>query len=267
MWRPATRGIGAVRLWRSFGLARLTRARIGAHGPAGWTAGDAGYVFEVAQEPPVRIFLRPVGSPLTLGLAGLAVASFIESGLELRWIATSQTPYVGIAVLTLPFVLPLTACVFAYLARDAALGTAAGVIATSWLALGVVQIVASPETTSGALGLMLIAASALLALTSIAVSTAKPLPGLLFLLAALRFALTGAYHLSSERGLQTASGIVGLILFVLALYAVFAFELEDLRNRPVLPTFRRSSGRTALLGPDGAAIEDVAHDAGVRGTA
>jgi succinate-acetate transporter protein len=157
------------------------------------------------------------------------VASLVQSGLELRWIAVSQTPYVGITVLTLPVVLPLTACVLAYLAGDAATGTAAGVIATTWLSLGIVQVVAPPHATSGALGLMLIAAASLLALTAASVSIAKPLPALLFFLAALRFALTGVYHLSSEQGFQRASGVLGLILFPLALYSVLAFELEDRR--------------------------------------
>lgn len=205
----------------------------------GWPLAAPGIRPLVPQEPPARVFVRPIGSPLALGLCGLAVASLVESGLDLSWIAISQTPYVGIAVLTLPVVLPLIASVLAYLAGDAATGTAAGVIATTWLSLGVVQLVDSPDATSGALGLMLIAAASLLALTAVSVSIAKPLPALLFLAAALRFALTGVYHLSSDQGFQRASGVVGLILFVGALYTVLAFELEDQR-KPLLPTFRRT---------------------------
>lgn len=228
------------------------------------TARRAGYGCSVAQELPARVFLRPIGSPLVLGLSGLAVASLVESGLELRWIAASQTPYVGITALTIPFVLPLTACVLAYLARDAATGTAAGVIATTWLSLGIVQVVASPHATSGALGLMLIAAASLLALTAVSVSIVKPLPAFLFFLAAVRFALTGIYHLSSEQGFQRASGVIGLILFVLALYSVLAFELEDQR-KPLLPTFRRQGGAIAVA-TDGEVAGDLAREAGVRRT-
>ena len=211
------------------------------------------------------MFLRPIGSPLVLGLCGLAVASLVQSGLELRWIAVSQTPYVGIVVLTLPFVLPLTACVLAYMARDAATGTAAGVIATSWLSLGIVQVVAPPHATSGALGLMLIAAASLLALTTVSIAIVKPLPALLFFAAAVRFALTGVYHLSSDQGFQKASGVIGLVLFAVALYAVLAFELEDQR-KPLLPTFRRKSAAIALSSPDGEAMCELASEAGVRRT-
>ncbi|MGN6373411.1 MAG: hypothetical protein ACTHM1_10565 [Solirubrobacteraceae bacterium] len=219
----------------------------------------------MSQAPPARVFLRPIGSPLTLGLSGLAAASFVQSGLELRWIAVSQTHEVGIMVLTLPFVLPLAGCVLAYLARDAATGTAAGVIATTWLALGVVQVIDPPHATSGALGLMLIAAASLLALTTVSIAIVKPLPALLFFAGAVRFALTGVYHLSSDQALQKASGVIGLILFAAALYAVLAFELEDQR-KPLLPTFRRKSAAAAVAGPDGEATGDLAREPGVRRT-
>lgn len=168
-------------------------------------------------------------------------------------------------VLTLPFVLPLTGCVLAYLARDAATGTAAGAIATTWLALGIVQVVDSPRATSGALGLMLIASASLLALTTVSIAIVKPLPAVLFFAAAVRFALTGIYHLSSDRGFQKAAGVIGLVLFAVALYAVLAFELEDQR-KALLPTFRRKSAAVALSGADGEATGDLAREAGVRRT-
>jgi hypothetical protein len=38
---------------------------------------------------PARVFLRPIGSPLTIGLSGLAVASLVASGLALRWISVT----------------------------------------------------------------------------------------------------------------------------------------------------------------------------------
>lgn len=217
------------------------------------------------QAPPARVFLRPIGSPLALGLSGLAVGSFVQSGLELRWIAASQTHEVGIMVLALPFVLPLIGCVLAYLARDASTGTAAGVIAATWLSLGVVQVIGSPHARSGALGLMLIAAASLLALTTVSIAIVKPLPALLFFAAAVRFALTGVYHLGSGQAFQKASGVIGLILFVVALYAVLAFELED-QHKPLLPTFRRKRATAAAAGADGEATGDLAQEPGVRRT-
>ena len=38
-----------------------------------------------------RIFLRPLGSPLTVGMSGLAIASLVQSGRDLNWVATDQT--------------------------------------------------------------------------------------------------------------------------------------------------------------------------------
>lgn len=214
---------------------------------------------------PVRIFLRPLGSPVTLGLSGLAIASLVEAGLDLSWVATSQTREAGIVLVSVPFVLQLCACLFAYLARDAAAGASLGVLSTTWLGFGAIQIVSAPGSRSGALGLLLVTSAGVLALSATAVSTAKPLPGTVFHLAAIRFALTGAYQLGAGHAVQHAAGAVGIAVTALASYTVLAFELEEHRS-PVLPTFRIRRGSIAVSGPPAAAIDDPVHDAGVRQT-
>jgi hypothetical protein len=35
---------------------------------------------------PVRIVLRPIGLPLAIGMSGLAIASLVESGMDLGWV-------------------------------------------------------------------------------------------------------------------------------------------------------------------------------------
>lgn len=190
----------------------------------------------MSNSPPARISIR-LGTPLTLGTASLAAASLVQSGLDLRWISTGQTLYVGIMMLTLPLALPLIACVVAYVSRDAPTGTAAGVISTTWASLGVVQIV-SGSHTSAALGLLLVASGVLLGVSGLTVSLAKPLPGAVFMLAALRFTLTGVYHLSSDRTVQYTSGIVGLVVVVAAVYTLLAFELQA-QGDPLLPMSSR----------------------------
>lgn len=217
-------------------------------------------------EAPAQIFLRPIGSPLTIGMAGLAIGSLVQSGFDLRWIATTQAHEVGLILLAAPFVLQLIACVYSYLARDGAAGAAIGVVATTWAAMGLVHIVSVPGSRSGALGLLLLAAAGTLALSALAVSSGKPLPGLVFLAAAVRFALAGIYELGAGSFWRDAAGICGLVVLGLAAYCVLAFELEGQKRTPVLPTFRRGRSAIAIRDDAPAQMDGVAHEAGVRQT-
>jgi uncharacterized protein len=146
---------------------------------------------------PARVFLRPIGSTLTIGMSALAIASLVQSGFDLRWIAASQATQVGLILLAVPFVVQLIASVFSDLARDGAGGAQLGVLATTWGAMGLLHIVSVPGSRSGALGLLLISAGAMLACSAFAVTSSKPLPALVFLIAALRFALAGVYQLGA----------------------------------------------------------------------
>ncbi|HEX6461082.1 MAG TPA: hypothetical protein VF032_19355 [Thermoleophilaceae bacterium] len=217
------------------------------------------------EPPPATIFLRPIGSPLTVGMSGLAIASLVLSGLDLGWIEKTQAVQVGLVMLAVPFILQLVACVFSYLARDGAAGACLGVLSTTWLAIGLIHIV-SPGSTSGALGLLLLSASAVLAMSAGAISVGKLLPAAVFLLAAVRFALTGIYELSSNGTWQDASGILGLVVCGLAAYAVLAFELEGQQRKPVLPTFRRGRGALSVTGGWNGQLDGIEHEAGVRQT-
>ncbi len=213
-----------------------------------------------------HIFLRPIGSPLTLGMSGLAIASLVQSGYDLHWLAKSQTRQVGLILLAAPFVLQLLACVFAYLARDGAAGAALGVLSTSWAAIGATHLLASPGGRSGPIGLLLVAAGGLLALSTLAIATSKPLPALVFGLAATRFVLGGVYQLGGPGPWRDASGLLGLVVLGLAAYCVLAFELEGQQRAPVLPTFRRGLGRLATAAALGTETDGVAREPGVRET-
>lgn len=220
----------------------------------------------MSEGPPARVFLRPIGSPLTLGMSGLAIASLVQSGLDLRWVKVSQSAKVGLILLAVAFVLQVLACVFAYLARDGAAGAVLGVLATTWLSIGLVHLTSTPGSRSSAIGLMLLAAAWMIGVTAIAITTAKPLPGLIFGIEALRFAIAGVYELGGTGTWRNAAGILGLVVLGGASYCVLAFELEGQQRRPVLPTFRRGRGRAAMVGAADAALDDYLHDAGVRQT-
>ena len=46
-----------------------------------------------------EIFLRPLGSPLPLGLAGLVLAGLVVSGLDLGWVPATAGDDVGLPLL------------------------------------------------------------------------------------------------------------------------------------------------------------------------
>ncbi|HET6868188.1 MAG TPA: hypothetical protein VFH80_19900 [Solirubrobacteraceae bacterium] len=212
--------------------------------------------------PAPRIFLRPIGSPLTIGMCGLAIASLVESGVALKWVPSSEAVQAGLILIAVPFVLQLLAAIFSYLARDGAGGAATGMLATTWLALGLSHVTAGTGSAVAVLGLLLVAAGGVLALTSISVGVGKPLLGTVFMLAALRFGLTGVYELSGTAFWQDIAGVVGLVVCAAAAYCVLAFELEGQQLRPVLPTVRRGRAELATSGQ----LDGVAREAGVRQT-
>jgi uncharacterized protein len=213
-----------------------------------------------------RIFLRPIGSPLTLGMSGLAIASLVQSGLDLHWLASDQTRDVGLILVSVPFVLQIVACVLSYLARDGAAGAAVGVLSASWLAEGLVHVTSTPGSRSGALGLMMLAAGGVLTLSSVAVGTGKPLVAAVFALAALRLITGGIYYLGGPSVWQDAAGIIGLVVVACAGYCVLAYELEGQEHRAVLPTLRRRRAAAATAEDPEAAIDGVVTEPGVRQT-
>jgi hypothetical protein len=156
--------------------------------------------------------------------------------------------------------------VFSYLARDGAAGAALGVMAVSWAALGVVHVVSVPGSRSGAIGLMLLAAGGVLALSAVAVSLAKPLPALVFMIGAARFALAGIYELSGTRFWVDIAGIAGLVVIGLAAYCVLAFELEGQRDEALLPTLRRGEPGAAFTHAVPAQLDGLPQEAGIRQT-
>jgi hypothetical protein len=175
------------------------------------------------------IFLRPIASPVALGLSGLVVASLVVSGLELGWVASGERTQVALVLLALPFPLQFTASVIAFLGRDAAAATALGVLAGTWLATSLVWLASPPGSVSGALGLALLAAAGLLAGAGATVAARGGLPGVVFLVEALRFALSGIYELSGSEFWQDAAGVVGLAVVALAGFAMLTVLVHEAR--------------------------------------
>ena len=199
-------------------------------------------------------------------MSGLAIASLVESGVALKWVPESETVQAGLILIAVPFVLQLLASILSYLARDGAAGAATGVLSSTWLALGLSHVTAGTGRPIAVMGLLMLATAGVLALSAVAISVGKPLPGTVFMLAALRFALSGIYELSGVTVWQSIAGVAGLVVCAGAAYCVLAFELEGQQHRTVLPTLRR--GRAELAMSDGAAgqLDGVGREPGVRQT-
>jgi hypothetical protein len=144
--------------------------------------------------------LRPVGNPLPLGFLALAGGTLLVSGLQLDWLQPGEGQNVAIILIAFVFPLQLLASVLGYLARDVVAGTGMGLLAGTWLSMGLVTLTAPPGSTSDALGLFLLLAGAAMLVPAAASATGKLVPAALLATTAARFATTGIYQL-------TASGV------------------------------------------------------------
>jgi uncharacterized protein len=210
-----------------------------------------------------RIVLRPIGTPLPLGFLGLLVATAGFSAVQLQWVPATQGSAVALGVLAFTVPAQLLSAVYGYLARDPVAGTGMAVLAGTWGAIGLVTLTSPPGSASPGLGVLLLAAAAAM-LVPAAAATTKLAAAAVMLLACLRFAVTGVAQLTGSPTWLTAAGITGLVLAVVALYAAFAFELEDVRHRTVLPVGRRAAGSDVMTGGPADELQEVVHEAGVR---
>jgi uncharacterized protein len=211
-----------------------------------------------------RVILRPIASPLPLGLLALTVGTFTIAAVQLSWIPAAQSPQAGLTVLTFVVPLQVVSFIFGFLARDPAASTGMGLQAGGWFSIGLATYTGRPGQASPALGLVLVGAATVLLVPAVTASLSKVLAGVVMALTSVRFYLTGAYELSSAPGWKEAAGLAGLVLAVVALYAGLAFELEDSRRATLLPTLRRGAGRRALTGDLPDEVARVHHEAGVR---
>jgi uncharacterized protein len=224
--------------------------RIGRATPA---AGDA-----------TRIVLRPLANPLPLGFLALAGGTLLVSGLQLGWLDAAEGQNVALILIAFVFPLQLLAATFGYLARDVVAGTGMGMLAGTWLSIGLVTLTSPPGATSDALGLFLLLAAIGMLVPAAAASMGKLVAAAVLATTALRFAVTGLAELTASGGWEDLAGIVGLLLCAVALYAALAMAIEDARRRTVLPLGRRGAGSAALDGDLAAQLDRLPQAAGVR---
>jgi succinate-acetate transporter protein len=218
----------------------------------------------VASSPLRTIVLRPIATPLPIGVLALGVGSFVLGGRQLDWVPASQAHAVALCLLA--FVVPLQGIsfIFGLLSRDEAAASGLALLSGCWLGIGLVKLTSLPGLRSGALGLLLVAAAIALLVPSTVALAAKPLMSVVFTTTALRFAVTGVYELGGGSAWRTAAGAIGLALSALAAYAGCAFALEDARRRPVLPVGRKNPRSSPAPDSTDGPIGPVLHEAGVR---
>jgi succinate-acetate transporter protein len=190
--------------------------------------------------PEPRIMLRPLGNPLPLGFLALAGGTLLVAGLQLEWLQPTDGAQVGMILVAFVFPLQLVASVFGFLARDVVAGTGMGLLAGTWLSIGLITLTGQPGATSDALGLFLLLAAIAMLVPACAAATGKLVAAAVLATTALRFATTGLYQLTAADRWKTTAGIVGLALCALAVYAALAMALEDASRRTVLPLGRRA---------------------------
>jgi uncharacterized protein len=213
---------------------------------------------------PARITLRPIGTPLPLGFLALAGGTLLLSGLQLGWLAPADGQQVGLLLIAFVFPLQLVASVFGFLGRDVAAGTGMGILAGTWLSIGLVQLTGEPGATSDPLGLLLLLAAAAMCVPFAAAMTGKLAAAAVLGTTVVRFAVTGLYQLTASAAWHDAAGVIGLMLCAVALYAALALAIEDAWRRTVLPLGRRGAGAAALDGGPESQLAGLEHEAGVR---
>lgn len=153
---------------------------------------------------------------------------------------------------------------FALLARDSGAATGLTTLSAAWAATGINLLHGPPGVLSLPLAVFLLTLTALMLVMSATSVTGKPLFGLLLLIGACRFALTGAYQAVGNTAVEHAAGWLGVPLAAFTLYGGLALLLEESTQRMVLPIGRRGRSRTSLEGSFAHQVRRAEQEPGVR---
>jgi len=212
----------------------------------------------------VVVALRPLGSPTSLGLFGLAAATFTLAGLQLGWVPPAEGKPVALVLIGFAAPAQLLASVLAFGARDGVVGTAMGVLSLTWLSTGLVLLTSAPGARSGALGLVLVVSAVAVGLSGVTGTLSKLATAAVLITASLRIALTAVFELFGQEAWKTAAGVVGVLLTLLAVGVAWASEMEEAGGPLRVPLGRRGKGADAVTAPLAEQAGDVATEPGVR---
>ena len=217
-----------------------------------------------AVEQAARIVLRPIGNPLPLGFLALAAGTVLLSGLQLGWLEPRAGRHVALIVLAFVFPLQLLAATLGFLARDVVAGTGMGVLSGTWLSVALVLLSSPPGATSDPLGMLLLVSAVAMLVPAAASATGKLVPAAVLVTTALRFATAGLYEITASGRWEAVTGVIGLVLGALAVYAAAAMAIEDAQRRTILPLGRRAFGAESVGGNLDEQLKRIEREAGVR---
>ncbi|MEU7581594.1 GPR1/FUN34/YaaH family transporter [Streptomyces sp. NPDC041068] len=210
-----------------------------------------------------RINLRPIASPMPLGFYTVAIGSVIVGCFQLGVFEDGARRAVGLTILP-AFVLQLLVAVLAFGARDVVAATLMACFSGLWLATSL-TLVTDPPDGIRVLG-VLNAVFAVFALLMASVAGRKRALWLVLGTAVPRFAVAAVANLTGADWAGVLSGLLGLLLAVVALYTAFALMLEDMRGEQVLPIGRSGPAHHAVEGDLSVQLRDLERQAGVRRT-
>jgi succinate-acetate transporter protein len=210
-----------------------------------------------------RIVLRPIGSGLPLGFFSFAIGMLLLGTSGLGWIPASEQKDVGLLLASFVFPLELLATIVAFLARDTMGATTLGLFTTSWLALGLADVLSPPGQTAVTLGVYLFGFATVAFLLAVLSLRSKPFFSLLLTIATARMIASGVYEAGASKTWYEVSGGLGVALTVFALYGGVALALEDAQQRELLPLFRRGAAQEAFEGYE-AQLARLEAEPGVR---
>lgn len=215
-------------------------------------------------DPQLRINLRPLANPLPLGIYAFGIGMLLLAAQSAGWIPAKEEVQVGILLAAFVFPLEGAAALIAFLARDTVAATVLGLFTTSWIGIGLLLITGTPGATSLTLGFYLMAFAVPVLVLSIVAFTGKPLIGVMLVLSGTRAVLYGLYEFTGSIGSEHAAGYVAVAIAGTALYTGTALLLEDLRQRALLPVFRRGAGYAAMHEEPDTQLQRTRIEAGVR---
>lgn len=215
-------------------------------------------------ENATRIVLRPIASPLPLAFFAFGVGSVLQSASQFGLIPQDETRSLAFVFGAFVFPLQALAGILAFYGRETLGATVVSLISFSWLATAFVTYTAYPDQTSATLGIFNLALAPILLLLGAIGVLGKPLLSAVIVTAFFRYGLNGFYELTAIPALQTASGIVGCVLFLGSMYGGLALGLEDVRHKPVLPLGRRGEAKEAIDDGLASQLGSLEKEAGVR---
>jgi uncharacterized protein len=211
-----------------------------------------------------RIIVRPIGSPLPLGFFAFAVGTTLLACVELKWLPPSEMHAVVFILLGYVAPLELLPCIFAFLARDTGTATTMGIFGSGWVALSLYYLFFGIEAHTATVGVFLVMDSLAIFALCIASFEGKPMLALVLLFSSIRFVLAAALQFGAGPNVAIAAGAFGLLTGALAVYGGLALLLEDVKQKTVLPVFRRKAARQSIEGNLQDQLQRLETEAGVR---